>query len=258
MDVLLVARGLAASREKAQRVIRAGKVLVSDRVVDLPATKVLTDIEIRTKGEPEPFVSRGGLKLASTLDYFNVEVDGKLAIDVGASTGGFTDCLLTRGAEKVYAVDVGYNQLDWRLRNDQRVVVLEKTNARYLTPEIIPEPPALAVMDVSFISITLILPALKTILTPNAEVVSLVKPQFEAGRQQVGKGGIIRDTAVHRQVLEKITGFCDETAWQIKDLTVSPIKGAKGNKEFFIHLENSNETNDMEVIKNRIEELLDD
>ncbi|MGC9358514.1 MAG: TlyA family RNA methyltransferase [Anaerolineae bacterium] len=229
IDKLLVERGLVESRNLAQRILRAGEVQVDSKLVDKPGTRVPLDAEITIKERP-PFVSRGGEKLEAALERFPVEVEGRVAADVGASTGGFTDCLLQRGAVKVYAIDVGYGQLAWTLRQDSRVVVMERTNARYL--ESLPEPVALLASDVSFISLRLIYRAAVEWLVPGGDVVSLIKPQFEAGRRQVGKGGVVRDPDVHRQVLEEITTAFAELDLGLRGLMVSPLMGPAGNVEF--------------------------
>jgi len=232
LDVLLVERGLAESREKAQRLIRAGKVLVNQRVVDKPGAKMPVDAALEVK-EPLPYVSRGGLKLEAALDAFKIDVSGKVAADVGASTGGFTDCLLQRGARRVYAIDVGYGQLAWKLRHDPRVVVMERTNIRYL--ESLPEPVDIATIDVSFISLRLVVPSVLRLLKPRADIVALIKPQFEAGREQVGKGGVVRDPAVHREVLLGLLGFAAQKGLSTRGLIPSPLLGPAGNVEFFVH-----------------------
>ena len=233
LDVLLVERRLAESRERAKRLIMAGEVLVGDRVVDKPGTRVAEDAEIRLRAAL-PYISRGGLKLEAALDRFGVAVAGKVAADVGASTGGFTDCLLQRGAALVYAIDVGYGQLAWRLRNDPRVVVLERTNIRYL--EGLPEPVDLATVDVSFIPLELVLPVVVRLLKPEGEIIALIKPQFEAGREQVGKGGVVRDPGVHRSVLGRIVAWALEHGLVVRGLMRSPLKGPAGNVEFLAHL----------------------
>lgn len=224
---------MVESRERARRLIMAGEVLVGDRVVDKPGTRVAEDVEIRLQATL-PYVSRGGLKLEAALDRFGVAVAGKVAADVGASTGGFTDCLLQRGVARVYAIDVGYGQLAWRLRNDPRVVVLEQTNIRYL--EDLPEPVDLATVDVSFISLELVLPVVVRLLKPEGEIIALIKPQFEAGREQVGKGGVVRDPEVHRSVLERIAAWALEHGLAVRGLMRSPLKGPAGNVEFLAHL----------------------
>jgi 23S rRNA (cytidine1920-2'-O)/16S rRNA (cytidine1409-2'-O)-methyltransferase len=233
LDQLLVQRQFVESRERAQRLIMAGEVLVNDRVADKPGTQIAPDADIRIK-EPLPYVSRGGLKLAAALDRFPIPIEGAVCADVGASTGGFTDCLLQRGAAKVYAIDVGYGQLDWKLRSDPRVVVMDRTNARYL--EALPEPIGLAVIDASFISLRLILPAVLKWLQIEAHLVVLVKPQFEAGRDNVGKGGVVRDPQVHAAVLRSITQAARDLGCSPIDLIRSPLEGPAGNVEFLMWL----------------------
>lgn len=233
LDVLVHRLGLVESREKAKRVIVAGEVLVDGQLVSKPSAQVDSGARIELKEGPR-FVGRGGLKLEKALIEFGIETRGWVAADVGSSTGGFTDCLLSRGAARVYAIDVGYGQLAWPLRQDPRVVVMERTNARYL--ESLPEPVQLAVIDVSFISLRLILPAVSKWLRPDGQVVALVKPQFEAGRSQVGKGGIVRDPRTHRSVLEGVVSWATENHWHIHGVICSPLRGAKGNVEFLIWL----------------------
>lgn len=233
LDLLLVQRGLAESREKAKALILAGDVRVSGQVVRTPSASFPEEVPVALERPPR-FVGRGGLKLDQTLDDLGVDVTDRVAADVGASTGGFTDCLLQRGARRVYAIDVGYGQLDYRLRQDPRVVVMDRVNARHLAE--LPEPLDLAVMDVSFISVRLILPALRNLLRPDAEVVTLIKPQFEAGRDRVGKKGVIQDAAVHRDVLVEIGAWAAANGWAIRGVAASPIRGAEGNREFFYHL----------------------
>ncbi len=236
LDVLLLQRGLVDSREQGRRLIEAGQVLVGDQLIDKPGTQVPADAEVRLKASL-PYVSRGGLKLAAALESFAIDPAGKVCVDVGASTGGFTDCLLQHGASRVYAVDVGYGQLAWSLRQDSRVVVLERTNIRYL--ESLPEPCDLATIDVSFISLELVLPVVLRLLKPGADIVALVKPQFEAGKDQVGKGGVIRDPAVHRAVLEKICRWAEANGLSVMGLVRSPLLGPAGNIEFLAHLRGS-------------------
>jgi 23S rRNA (cytidine1920-2'-O)/16S rRNA (cytidine1409-2'-O)-methyltransferase len=229
LDLLVVERGLADSRQQAQRLIMAGQVAVDERVVDKPGTRVPISAKLSvTAGLP--YASRGGFKLAAALDAFGLDVRGRIAADVGASTGGFTDCLLQRGAARVYAIDVGYGQLAWKLQQDPRVVVMDRTNARYL--EHLPEPVDLATIDVSFISLKLILPAVTGWLREGGWIVALIKPQFEAGREQVGKGGVVRDPAVHRSVLEEIVAWAASRDLVLKGLIRSPITGPAGNLEF--------------------------
>lgn len=229
MDVLLVERGLAKSRSWAQRLIRAGEVRVTGRISDKPGTRVATNAAITVQARPR-FVGRGGEKLEAALARFGLDVAGIAAADVGASTGGFTDCLLQRGARRVYAIDVGYGQLAWRLRNDPRVVVMERTNARYL--EDLPEPVGMVTADVAFISLRLILPAAARWLQPDGQVVALIKPQFEAGRREVKKGGVVRDPDVHRRVLERVLNAAAELGLGLGGLMPSPLRGPAGNVEF--------------------------
>ena len=233
LDLLLVQRGLAASRSQAQSLVLAGQVRVDGQTALKAGARVSANAHLEVR-EPLPYVSRGGIKLAAALDAFAVKVTGVVCADVGASTGGFTDCLLQRGAARVYAIDVGYGQLAWKLRQDERVVVMERTNARYL--ESLPEPVGLVTIDVSFISLGLLLPTVVRWLTPEGEVIPLVKPQFEAGREQVGKGGVVRDPAVHRQVLEKVASYATACGLAVQGLIRSPITGPAGNVEFLMHL----------------------
>lgn len=233
LDVLVFQRGLAASREQARRLIQAGQVAVQGQIVAKAGALVDPEAQIEVRQGP-PYVSRGGYKLAKALETFAIAVEGRVAADVGASTGGFTDCLLQHGARKVYAIDVGYGQLAWTLRQDARVVVMERTNARHL--EALPEPVSLVTMDVSFISLHHILPQARRWLTEDGEVVALIKPQFEAGPRAVGKGGVVRDRAVHRQVLHQVLTRAREEGWALLGLTVSPIAGPKGNIEFLAWL----------------------
>ncbi|MCF6137844.1 TlyA family RNA methyltransferase [Pseudalkalibacillus berkeleyi] len=238
LDILLVERGLIETREKAKRAIMAGLVFSEQERLDKPGQKVDVEVPIELKGNPIPYVSRGGLKLEKALHSFNFDLNDKIMIDIGSSTGGFTDCALQNGAKFVYAVDVGYNQLAWKLRNDPRVQVMERTNFRYSKPEDFSKGlPHVATIDVSFISLKLILPVLKEILLTGGRVVALVKPQFEAGKEEVGKKGIIRDKKVHQAVIEKITQFSHETGYHVIDCTHSPIRGGEGNIEFLLHLE---------------------
>jgi 23S rRNA (cytidine1920-2'-O)/16S rRNA (cytidine1409-2'-O)-methyltransferase len=233
LDLLLVERGLVESREKARGLILAGKVLVDGQKVDKTGHAVSAEARIELTESPR-YVGRGGLKLEAALDHFGIEVAGEICLDVGSSTGGFTDCLLQRGAARVYAIDVGTGQLDWKLRNDPRVVVRERMNARYLTRIEVPESIALAVCDVSFISITMILPALPNLLAENGEMVILVKPQFELAREQVGKGGVIRDTQLHRQACRRVEEAVQQLGFQA-DIIPSPVLGAEGNQEFLLY-----------------------
>ena len=236
LDQRLFELGLAESREKAKATIMSGIVYVNGQKSDKPGTQVSDDAEIVVRGNACPYVSRGGFKLAKALEVFPVEPAGKVCIDCGASTGGFTDVLLKNGAAKVYAVDVGYGQLAWQLRQDSRVVVMERTNARALTPDMFPESMDLGVMDVSFISIRLILPALHGLLKPGGEVVCLIKPQFEAGKADVGKKGVVRDKAVHERVLREMCEFFPTAGYTLLGLDYSPIRGSEGNIEYLAYL----------------------
>lgn len=233
IDLLLCERGLAESREKAQALLLAGSVMVSGQRIDKPGAQVDVNAPIEVQAGL-PYVSRGGLKLAGALDEFGIDVAGRICLDVGSSTGGFTDCMLQRGALRVHAVDVGHGQLHWKLRTDPRVVVHEGINARYLKPEDIGEAAGMVVCDVSFISVTLILPVLPPLLAPGADAIILVKPQFEAGRDQVGKGGIVRDPVLHAAVCEKVSAAARTLGWETR-LMESPILGAEGNKEFLLY-----------------------
>lgn len=237
IDVLLVDRGLIETREKAKRAVMAGLVYSNEERLDKPGEKVNVDIPLTVKGNVLPYVSRGGLKLEKALKVFDVTVSGKVMLDIGSSTGGFTDCALQNGAKMSYALDVGYNQLAWKLRQDERVVVMERTNFRYVTPQdLAGEMPNFATIDVSFISLKLILPVLKTLLVPGGDIIALVKPQFEAGREQVGKKGIIRDDKVHLEVVNKIVDFSLAQGFDAVNLSFSPITGGDGNIEFLLHL----------------------
>jgi len=233
LDVLLVERGLVESREKARALILAGQVLVNGQKSDKAGLKVAADARVELLESPR-YVGRGGLKLEAALDHFAIEVAGKICLDIGSSTGGFTDCLLQRGAARVYAIDVGTGQLDWKLRNDPRVRVHEQMNARYLSRREVPEPVGLAVCDVSFISVTMILPVLPKLVAENAEMVILVKPQFESEREQVGKGGIIRDPELHRQACRKVEDAVQRLGFRTA-IIPSPVLGAEGNQEFLLY-----------------------
>ncbi len=238
LDQLLVERGLADSRAKAQALIMAGLVHGADRRFDKPGQQLAADTEVSVKGREHPWVSRGGMKLAKGLDHFAVDPTGFTCLDLGASTGGFTDVLLTNGAAKVFAVDVGHGQLDWKLRTDERVVVLEKTNARHLTAEQVPDAIDLIVSDVSFIGLEKVLPPAMALAKPGAKLIALIKPQFQAGPEHVGKGGVVRDPAVHQAVCEEMRDFiANDCGWRVLGLTESPIKGPEGNIEFLIGAE---------------------
>jgi 23S rRNA (cytidine1920-2'-O)/16S rRNA (cytidine1409-2'-O)-methyltransferase len=236
LDVLLVARGLFPSREKAKASIMAGIVSVNGQMTDKAGTPVSEDAIIDIKANLCPFVGRGGLKLAKALEEFNLDLKDKIALDIGASTGGFTDCMLQNGAKKVYAIDVGYGLLDYSLRNNPQVVPIEKTNIRYLDVDLILDPIEFISIDVSFISLSLVLPIAGKLLADNGQMVCLVKPQFEAGKDQVGKGGIVKDKAIHIGVIEKVIGSAQEEGLKVKGLTYSPVKGAKGNIEYLLLL----------------------
>lgn len=254
-DVILFEKGLVESREKAKRVIMEGSVFVGSERIDKPGQKLDEDIEIRIKENPNIYVSRGGLKLEKSISSFGLKLENKTSMDIGASTGGFTDCMLKNGAKKVYAIDVGYGQLDWKLRNDHRVVVMERTNFRYVEKEDIGEEIDFASIDVSFISLKLILPVAKKLLKDNGEIIALIKPQFEAGRENVGKKGIVKDKKIHFQVIQEIVNFCREIDLSASALTYSPITGATGNIEFLLHLKNNLDTS---IDDKEIEEIIEE
>ncbi|MFD0958721.1 TlyA family RNA methyltransferase [Paenibacillus chungangensis] len=236
IDVLLVERGYFESREKAKKALMAGLVLVNDETVDKSGMKVPRDAHIKVKGALHPYVSRGGLKLEKAVKSFGIQLTGVTMLDIGASTGGFTDCALQHGAAHVYAIDVGYNQLDWSLRQDDRVTVMERTNFRYMKPDMLQGPnPTFASIDVSFISLKLILPALSGLLQRESGVVALIKPQFEAGREKVGKSGVVREPAVHKEVIKTVTQAAAQLGYLLQDLTFSPITGGEGNIEFLAY-----------------------
>ena len=235
LDVLLVKRNLAASREKAKAIIMSGNVYVDNQKEDKPGTTFPEESKIEVRGHTLPYVSRGGLKLEKAMKEFQVSVEGKVCTDVGSSTGGFTDCMLQNHANKVFSVDVGYGQFAWKLRTDERVVCMERTNIRYVTPEDIGVPLDFASIDVSFISLKTIMPAVKNLLGDKGEVVALIKPQFEAGREKVGKKGVVRDIEVHLEVVNKIVTFLIENEFNILGLSFSPIKGPEGNREYLVY-----------------------
>ncbi len=239
IDQLLVERGLAESRTRAQALVMAGHVMLGDKKVDKPGLQVAEDAEVSVKGQDHPWVSRGGIKLAHALEQFGIDVTAAVAIDVGSSTGGFTDVLLSKGAAKVYAIDSGTNQLAWKLRQDPRVVVHEQTSARILTAEHIPELVDLIVCDASFISLAKVLERPMSFAKPGAQMIALIKPQFEAGRGEVGKGGVIRDAAIHSRVCDEVSAWLEDSGWAVQGLTESPITGPKGNVEFLIWAENT-------------------
>ena len=236
LDVLLTERMFAESRAKAQAIIMSGNVYVDGQKADKPGTSYEESVEIEVRGAVCPYVSRGGLKLEKALRDFGVKPVDFVCSDSGASTGGFTDCLLQQGAKKVFAIDVGYGQLDWKIRSDPRVVVMERTNIRYVTPEQLGEPLDLSVIDVSFISLKIVLPTIKTLLKPTGQVLCLIKPQFEAGKDKVGKKGVVRDPATHQEVLDSFVSLAHDQGFKILGLTFSPVKGPEGNTEFLGHL----------------------
>ena len=237
LDVLLTEQGYADTRSKAQAIIMSGMVYVDGQKADKPGISYEETVSIEVRGETCPYVSRGGLKLEKALRDFGVKPDGYVCSDSGASTGGFTDCLLQQGAKKVFAIDVGYGQLDWKIRSDPRVVVMERPNIRFVTPEQLGEPLDLSVVDVSFISLKLVLPVIKSLLKQDrGQVLCLIKPQFEAGKEKVGKKGVVRDPATHKEVLDNFVALADELEFHILGLTFSPVKGPEGNIEFLGHL----------------------
>ena len=236
LDQLVFDLGLAESRERAKTTVMSGLVFVNGQRADKPGMQVSPDVNVEVKGTALPYVSRGGLKLEKALKVFPIDVTGKVCIDCGASTGGFTDVLLKNGAAKVYSVDVGYGQLAWSLRNDERVVNMERTNIRYISSEQIPEPLDICVMDLSFISVKLVLPAVCALLKDDAQLVCLIKPQFEAGREEVGKKGVVRDKAVHLSVIESVLSFAPTVGMTVMGLDFSPIKGPEGNREYLCYM----------------------
>lgn len=255
LDVLLVNKGLADSREKAKSIIMSGIVYVDNNKEDKAGSTFDVNANIEVRGNTLRYVSRGGLKLEKAMDNFGVTLDGKVTMDVGASTGGFTDCMLQNGAVKVYSVDVGHGQLAWKLRNDERVVCMEKTNIRYVTPEDIDDKIEFASIDVSFISLTKVLPPVKELLTDNGEIVCLIKPQFEAGREKVGKKGVVRDKKVHEEVIETIVSYARAIGFKTRALSFSPIKGPEGNIEYLLYITKDDKCEDiMFDIKALVEE----
>jgi 23S rRNA (cytidine1920-2'-O)/16S rRNA (cytidine1409-2'-O)-methyltransferase len=236
VDTALVRRGLAQSREKAQAMIMAGEVYIGERKINKSSETVKPDEELTIRGETDKFVSRGAHKLEKAVRVFNADLDGRVVMDIGASTGGFTDICLRNGAKHVYSIDVGYGQLDWKLRNDSRVTVMERTNARYLTPDLFEERPEIAVMDVSFISVRLIIPAAFTVMGEKGKMITLLKPQFEAGREKIGKNGVVRDALTHEEVLNGIVEFAESAGLHVYRLDYSPITGPEGNIEFLAEI----------------------
>ena len=239
LDILLVKKNLAQSREKAKAVIMSGIVYVDGQKEDKAGTFFEESVSIEVRGSHLPYVSRGGLKLEKAVNNFGINLSGKICMDVGASTGGFTDCMLQNGAEKVYAVDVGRGQLDWKLRNDERVICMEKTNIRYITREDIAEPIDFSSIDVSFISLTKVLKPVKELLKPGGEIVCLIKPQFEAGREKVGKKGVVRDASVHLEVINQVMDFARSLEFRLLNLDFSPVRGPEGNIEYLLYLQNN-------------------
>lgn len=242
VDLLLVERGIVDSREKAKKLVMAGVVLVDDERVDKPGTKIDVESDIRLKGgNPLKYVSRGGLKLEKAIESFGIELKGKVALDIGASTGGFSDCMLQNGVDKVYAIDVGYGQLDWKIRSDERVVPMDRTNIRNVTKEDIGELADFVSIDVSFISLKLVLPVAKELTEDDAEIVALIKPQFEAGKDKVGKKGVVRDKKVHEEVVRSIYEFAKDIGLYFRGMTYSPVKGAEGNIEYLAYISKKEE-----------------
>ncbi|NLM03562.1 MAG: TlyA family RNA methyltransferase [Clostridiales bacterium] len=256
LDVLLTEKGFFDSREKARRVIMAGSVYVNNQKYDKPGTKVDIDSKIDIRGNVFPYVSRGGLKLEKAIKEFNIILKDLICIDIGASTGGFTDCMLQNYAKKVYTIDVGYGQLDWKLRQDPRVVTMERTNIRYVKPEDLVDLADFVSIDVSFISLKLVLPVVKNLINDSAEIVALIKPQFEAGRENVGKKGVVKDINIHKEVVSEIVEFAKEMNFHISNFSFSPIKGPEGNIEYLIHLKNIRDKQDISIEKiyNNIEQ----
>ena len=256
LDILLVQQGLAGSRELAKAYIMAGNVYVDGQKEDKAGTKVAVTAALTVKGNQMKYVSRGGYKLEKAMEVFGIRLDGKICLDIGASTGGFTDCMLQNGASKVYAIDVGYGQFAWKLRNDERVVCLEKTNVRYVTREQVPDAGDFASVDVSFISLTKVLPAVLGVLGEAGQLVCLIKPQFEAGREKVGKKGVVRDSRVHREVIEKIVAYASTQNLGILGLDFSPIKGPEGNIEYLIYLDKCQDGMDAEEVQARVDAVV--
>lgn len=259
LDTLLVEQGFFESREKAKAVIMSGEVFVNGQRADKPGSSYPNDATIEVRGGTLKYVSRGGLKLEKALDYFGGSPEGKVCMDCGASTGGFTDCMLQRGAAHVYSIDVGYGQLAWSIRNDERVTVMERTNVRYITPDMFQERPVFATIDVSFISLALVLPAVKQVLLPGGEVFCLIKPQFEAGREKVGKKGVVREKETHIEVLKNFISNAENSGFAVRGITWSPVRGPEGNIEFLGSLISDDipsQNIDIEAIVNEVYEKL--
>ncbi|MDD3360553.1 MAG: TlyA family RNA methyltransferase [Hespellia sp.] len=257
LDVLLVKRNLAESREKAKAIIMSGNVYVKGQKEDKAGTQFPDDSEIEVRGHVMPYVSRGGFKLEKAIANFDVSVQDKTCTDVGSSTGGFTDCMLQNGAKKVFAIDVGRGQLDWKLRQDERVISMEKTNIRYVTPEDIGEPIDFSSIDVSFISLTKVLLPIRNYLTPHGEIVALIKPQFEAGREKVGKKGVVRERSTHHEVIEKVASYAQSIGFKILNIDFSPIKGPEGNIEYLIHLKKCDKIEETPAIDIDLNSIVD-
>ncbi len=256
IDILLVEKGYYESREKAKRGIMAGLVLVDNEKILKPGEKIEINKEIKVKGNSCPYVSRGGYKLEKAIKTFKINLKDKIVLDIGASTGGFTDCALQNGAKLVYALDVGYNQLDWKMRSHNQVITIERCNFRYATPKLFTNgQPDFATIDVSFISLRLILPVLKTILKINGKVIALIKPQFEAGKKLVGKKGIVRDKSVHLSVVNQMISFCESIDYKVLNLTFSPIKGTQGNIEFLLYLKHCKDTKKTHINTQKVVDL---
>ncbi|MDO4966327.1 MAG: TlyA family RNA methyltransferase [Lachnospiraceae bacterium] len=250
LDVILINKGYASSREKAKAIIMSGNVFVKGNREDKAGATFEEDgIDLLVKNSEQKYVSRGGFKLEKAMESFDIKLNDTKCMDIGASTGGFTDCMLQNGATKVYSIDVGHGQLDWKLRNDERVICMEKTNFRYVTKEQVPEEIDFASVDVSFISLSKILPVAFPLLSDNGEMACLIKPQFEAGREKVGKKGVVRDKSVHIEVIENVLGFAKETGFFVKGLTYSPIKGPEGNIEYLMHITKQPDNAEIDVVK---------
>ncbi len=256
LDVAVFERGFVDSREKAKALIMAGLVYVNDQKETKAGTNVKATDCVELRGEKMPYVSRGGFKLAKAIDEFGLKLDDCICMDIGASTGGFTDCMLQNGAKKVYSIDVGYGQLAWKLRTDERVVNLERTNFRYATHEIIPDEIDFASVDVSFISLKLIIPAMKNLLKDGAKAVCLIKPQFEAGKDKIGKKGVVRELSTHLEVVQKIHDFCVQNGFNVLELDFSPIKGPQGNIEYLIYIEKNEES--YSFVADKLEKIVSD
>lgn len=257
LDVLLVEQGLATSRERAKTLIMTGNVFVAGQREDKAGTKISRSLPIEVKSNPNPYVSRGGLKLEKAMAQYPITLEGKICMDVGASTGGFTDCMLQNGATKVYSIDVGRGQLDWKLRQDHRVVCMEKTNIRYVMPEHIEDKVAFVSIDVSFISLTKVLTPVKALMADHSELVCLIKPQFEAGREKVGKKGVVRDIEVHKDVVLKIVDYAVGLGFRCIGVDFSPIKGPEGNIEYLLYMANDQEAWDIETFRNQVGPMVD-